>query len=142
MRGTILSYSSPLGYISGDDGQRYQFRRDQWNLDRVPQKGDRVDFEPDGTMAINIFEEPGTGSPSTSGPKSRVTAAILAILLGSFGVQFFYMGQWGWGLVSLLFCASGLPFFVGLVLGIRWLMMDDSAFRGKSGAGPFGKIPF
>ena len=139
MRGTVLRYSPPsrLGAISGEDGNPYKIVPENYDGEDL-RAGDRVIFNVRGNQAVDIEPE----RSATGNPKSRVTAVIFALLFGSFGIQFFYTGQWGWGLVSLLVCASGFPFFVGLVLGIRWLMMDDSAFRGKSGVGPFGKIPF
>ena len=42
------------------------------------------------------------GRVPAPGEKSRVTAGVLAILLGVFGVHKFYLGRTGAGLVMLL----------------------------------------
>jgi TM2 domain-containing membrane protein YozV len=36
--------------------------------------------------------------------RNRLVAALLALFLGSFGVQRFYLGKVGDGIVCLLFC--------------------------------------
>ncbi|MBQ0159345.1 MAG: TM2 domain-containing protein [Bacteroidales bacterium] len=58
----------------------------------------------------------------------RITAAILAILLGDFGVQHFYTGQIVRGVLDIIFCWTGIPAIIGLVEGIVWLCESDSAF--------------
>ncbi|MCT6842536.1 MAG: DUF805 domain-containing protein [Commensalibacter sp.] len=47
MRGFILNFiiQTNTGYISGDDGQRYEFSGDEWKENIVPQKGTCVDFQ-------------------------------------------------------------------------------------------------
>ncbi|MGL4593833.1 MAG: double zinc ribbon domain-containing protein [Thermoguttaceae bacterium] len=76
------------------------------------------------------------GQSGNSNPKSRVVAAILALLLGGIGAQKYYMGSWGWGLVFTL--ASLLLFFpyliteiIGIVEGIQYLIMSDEDFAAK-----------
>jgi TM2 domain-containing membrane protein YozV len=63
--------------------------------------------------------------------KSRVTAGVLAILLGGLGVHRFYVGQTGKGILMLLFCFTGIPAIFGLVSGIIWLLGSDEAFDEK-----------
>ncbi|MGL4942218.1 MAG: protein kinase domain-containing protein [Thermoguttaceae bacterium] len=60
--------------------------------------------------------------------KSRVIAAILALLTGWLGIHKFYLGSWGWGIVYFLFSATLIPFIASIVEGIGFLAMDDSAF--------------
>lgn len=70
-------------------------------------------------------------------PRSRLTAALLAIFLGHLGVHKFYMGSWGWGLVYI--GAILLTFFIGwfatsitgIVEGIIYLKMTDEEFAAK-----------
>lgn len=47
MKGFLLlfSISENTGYISGDDGKRYQFTGKAWKEKEIPRKGDRVDFD-------------------------------------------------------------------------------------------------
>ena len=63
------------------------------------------------------------------GKKEKLPAALFAILLGSFGVHKFYLESWGWGILYLLFCWSGIPTILGVVEGILFLTMDDFTFN-------------
>ena len=58
----------------------------------------------------------------------RVTAGVLAILLGGIGVQHFYTGQTVRGILDICFCWTGIPALIGLVEGIIWLCEDDASF--------------
>lgn len=144
MRGTVLNFSiqTNQGFISGDDGKRYNFVGSDWNLSNTPIQGARVDFDVDNNRAFSIYEDPTTTSASSQTPKSRTTAGILALLLGGFGVQFFYLESWGWGLVSVLFCWTYIPAIASLIMGIRYLTMTDKQFERKikKMQGPFGAI--
>lgn len=58
MRGYLLNYSiqTNTGYISGDDGHRYEFRGEDWQENSPPQKGSCVDFQIDGFgKAVAVF---------------------------------------------------------------------------------------
>ena len=63
--------------------------------------------------------------------KSKVTAGILALLLGGLGVHKFYLGDTGKGILYLLFCWSGIPGIIGLIEGILYLTASDSEFEAK-----------
>ena len=63
--------------------------------------------------------------------KSKVTAGILAILLGGFGVHKFYLGKVGMGILYLVFCWTGIPGIVGLIEGIIYLTCSDAEFQTK-----------
>lgn len=91
-----------------------------------------------------------------TGPKSKVVAGLLAILLGGLGAHKFYMGSWGWGTIYLVnlfvilpissalsLFVIGLPFLIlsgafasvvgimSLIEGILYLTMSDEAFAAK-----------
>lgn len=66
---------------------------------------------------------------SRATPKSRTTAAALAILLGGVGAHKFYLGKPIYGIVYALFVLTLIPAFIGLIEGIRYLMMSDAEFQ-------------
>jgi len=65
--------------------------------------------------------------------KEKVTAGILAILLGGLGAQRFYLGQTGLGILSILFCWTYIPTLIGLIEGIIWLCMSEEEFHRRHG---------
>jgi TM2 domain-containing membrane protein YozV len=63
--------------------------------------------------------------------RSRTTAALLALFVGTLGVHKFYHGSWGWGLVYLFTCITLIPAIISFVEAIVLLTMDDSQYHGK-----------
>lgn len=63
----------------------------------------------------------------------RMAAALFAILLGTFGVHRFYLGQIGWGILYAAFCWTLVPTVAGVIEGILYLTMSDEEFAGKYG---------
>jgi TM2 domain-containing membrane protein YozV len=63
--------------------------------------------------------------------KSRVTAGILAILVGGLGVHKFYLGKIGMGILYLVFCWTGITAVIGLIEGILYLTKTDDEFQSK-----------
>ena len=63
-----------------------------------------------------------------AGRHSKTTAGVLAILLGGFGIHKFYLGQIGLGILYLLFFWTAIPAIIGLIEGIRYLVMSDEDF--------------
>ena len=69
--------------------------------------------------------------------RSRVTAGILALILGSFGVQKFYLRQNGIGILMVLaliftgFAAMPFLFIFGIIEGAILLNMSDQDFDRK-----------
>jgi TM2 domain-containing membrane protein YozV len=79
----------------------------------------------------------GVRQPSFRRPgklSRRTAAAIFAILLGSFGVHRFFLGQTGWGILYAVFCWTLIPAVAGLIEGILYLTMSDEEFDEKYGA--------
>ncbi|MBQ4064746.1 MAG: TIR domain-containing protein [Clostridia bacterium] len=67
---------------------------------------------------------PNNGMPMgnpyyTSAPpmpkKSRLTAFLLALLLGTFGIHKFYLRQTVWGVLYLVFCFTYIPSIVSII---------------------------
>lgn len=69
------------------------------------------------------------------GPRSRVTAGILGILLGGLGIHKFYLGKPVWGVVYILLVWTFLPAILGLIEGLNFLVMSDKVFNDRH-AGP------
>lgn len=77
------------------------------------------------------YDQFGRYIPMTD--KSRTTAGILALLLGALGIQYFYVGKTGGGLITLLLsCITcGLWEIVTFIQGIVILCMSDEEFERK-----------
>ncbi|MBA2660897.1 MAG: NINE protein [Bradymonadaceae bacterium] len=61
--------------------------------------------------------------------KSKGTAALLAFLLGGFGVHKFYLGQSGQGVMYVLFCWTFIPAVIALIETFVYLMMSEQEFN-------------
>lgn len=65
--------------------------------------------------------------------KSRVTAIILALLLGGIGAHKFYLGRPVWGIIYLLLCWTFIPAIIALVEAIIYALTSDYDFHRKYG---------
>jgi TM2 domain-containing membrane protein YozV/ribosomal protein L40E len=72
------------------------------------------------------------GSIAPNG-KSKLAAALFALLLGGLGIHKFYLGQVKWGILYLLFCWTLIPAVVGFIEGIVLLVMSEQDFNAKYG---------
>ncbi|MFN0201517.1 MAG: NINE protein [Bacteroidia bacterium] len=63
--------------------------------------------------------------------KNKITAALLAFFLGTFGVHRFYLGQGGLGILYFLFFWTGIPSLVSFIDFIVLLAMDEQGFNLK-----------
>ena len=63
--------------------------------------------------------------------KNRILAAIVAIFLGWLGIHHFYLGQTFKGVLSIVFSWTYIPGIIGIVSGIRLLLMSDQKFEQK-----------
>lgn len=75
---------------------------------------------------------PGVFDEGPSG-KSRGVAGLLAILLGTLGVHYFYVGKVGGGLICILLSiiTCGIWGIVALIQGIMLLTMTQEEFERK-----------
>lgn len=69
------------------------------------------------------------GAAPAPGAKDRTTAGILAILLGSFGVHHFYLGNTTIGIIYVVLACLGVSPLLGLVDGIVYLTKPDDQFQ-------------
>lgn len=81
-------------------------------------------------MSEEALACPKCGHPTVEkGTKSKVAFVLLALFLGGLGIHRFYLGNWGLGLLMLVFCWTGIPVIVAaieaIVIGLR---KDDPRF--------------
>ena len=74
---------------------------------------------------------PGTITIAAPAGKTRMTAAILALLLGGIGSHRFYLGETVVGLIYLLFCWTFIPAIIAFIEFIIFLTMTDDSFNQK-----------
>ena len=65
--------------------------------------------------------------------KSRITAAILALLLGGIGAHKFYLGKTFQGILYLLFSWTLIPGIIALCEFVMFIAMSDERFDEKYG---------
>lgn len=65
--------------------------------------------------------------------KSRAVAAALALLLGSFGVHRFYLGQVAWGVLYLIFFWTGIPGLIAWIEAIYFLTRSNEDWAREHG---------
>lgn len=63
--------------------------------------------------------------------KSRIVAAVLAILFGDLGLHKFYLGRPTLGLFYLFFSWTFIPLILGFIEGLMYLSMSDKSFEAK-----------
>lgn len=63
--------------------------------------------------------------------RSKITAGILALLLGGLGIHKFYLGKGGQGILYLIFCWTWIPSIIAFIEGIIYLTMDEDKFDQK-----------
>ena len=76
--------------------------------------------------------DPNDGIDPSWPIKSKVTAGILALLLGGLGIHKFYLGKTGMGILYLLLCWTYIPAVVSFVEGIMYLCSNDHNFQVKN----------
>ncbi len=97
-----------------------------WRAHESPDTG-TGEFVPNGTYVVG----PGYGGPP---PKSRVTAAMLGILLGAVGAHRLYLGYTGKGILMALLTVLSLGLAAplvgawGMVEGCRYLVADSGRY--------------
>lgn len=124
MRGQVLDFSAQTnaGVISGDDGQRYSFASVDWHASNAPQVSMRVDFEPSGNTATDIYAvgSAGAAAPSTAAPaaapranSSASTMGVAGMIVGLPALILFWVPAFGW---ILMVAGLGLS-VAALVMG-------------------------
>lgn len=128
-RGRLLAFDNVrgTGFVSGADGNRYWFNREDWKANIVPRAGLEVDFiaDPHG-RATQIFVLQSVGSSfvlqnlaNASGP-GRGVLALVCWFVGLLGIHRFLVGKVGTGIAVLLLSIS----FIGLIVSVIWVLID------------------
>jgi|GEM_PF-4904719 len=79
MKGTILDFSIQAGegIISGDDNNRYKFAGSEWKAEDAPTRGQRVDFDQENGLAIQVYlEMPKTEPRTEQQPNQKIQSAV------------------------------------------------------------------
>ena len=86
-----------------------------------------------GYGQVNGYGGPMPPAAPRGSGKDKTVAGILAILLGGLGVQYFYLGKIGAGLLTILLSivTCGLWEILMLVQGIMMLTMNQEEFDQK-----------
>lgn len=87
-----------------------------------------------GGLMPPTFDFPSPAGPALRPPgerKSKTVAAVLALLIGGFGIHHFYLGNPALGIVYILFCWTFIPALISFVEAIVFLTMSDAAFDEK-----------
>jgi TM2 domain-containing membrane protein YozV len=105
MIGYIESYDSDThsGIIKSAE-QFFSFDLQGWLAEVPPDQGDDVNFDAEGSSAINI-QLVGAYLAPPKGVKYKYLAAVLALLLGFTGAHRFYLGFYKLGLAQLALTA-------------------------------------
>ena len=105
MQGVVLSVTTARSLILGDDGVRYTFTADEWQNSGIePQVGLRVDFEVQGSDAVDIFPIPGSAPVPPAQPPaappgvSGVPPAQQPTPTPPAGASRLRLKKWHWGL--------------------------------------------
>lgn len=62
---------------------------------------------------------PSCGHPvKKQGLKSKVVFVLLALFVGGLGIHRMYLGDWGLGILYLVFCWTGIPLIIAMVEAI------------------------
>lgn len=122
MLGTILGldHSRNCWLISGDDGNRYSFAKNDGPFNGDPVEGDRVDFEADGDTAKAVFLKVNIAS--------KIFRREIAF-------------RWKWLFFSLNGRVGRVAYFVRGIIPLCILYGIASYFIAKSNAGSYGWSP-
>lgn len=66
--------------------------------------------------------------------KNRTLAIVLAIFLGIVGAHKFYLGNWKYGLLYLVFCWTGVPILLGFYDAFRYYQSPNHFTPGSISA--------
>ena len=107
----VLELKSDVIVVRMKNGETKEIRRAGMNF--TPRIGEEVAVtEQDGRLSMSRYMDDGAHRVN------QKVYAILAILVGGFGVHKFYARKIGLGVLYLLFVITGLPSLISIVEGI------------------------
>lgn len=89
-------------------------------------------YESSSNVSQYQYEEQSFPSPylqPAGRRKKKITAGVLAIILGGLGIHKFYLGRVWMGILYLFFCWTAIPAFLGLIEGILYLCCTEEQFQ-------------
>ena len=110
--GRILAFDAEKGgVLRGEDGKRYAFAAADWQDDDVPEAGARVDFEPDGARARNLYVLPPPAEIMRPFLADRLGLPVGLLLLVACGLPFLTVGPFSANLFNVVSVASSLGLY-------------------------------
>lgn len=81
----------------------------------------------------NLKAQIPAAAPDGNTTKDKTIAGIFAILLGSLGIHYFYLGKITAGILTIILscCTCGIWSLLMFIQGIMMLVMSDKEFREK-----------
>ena len=88
--------------------------------------------QPQYQEQIDTRSYPASNEPEQQLPyKNRIIAALLAFLMGTFGVHKFYLGKIFSGILYLVFCWTGIPSIISFFEAVILFFSSDASFERK-----------
>lgn len=75
--------------------------------------------------------ESKSGSLESRTGRSKIIAAILAVIFGGAGIHKFYLGKVGQGIIYIIFSWTFIPLVIGVIEGLIYLLMSEQEFNKK-----------
>ena len=108
----IVRIENRIVSVGKADGSLEEFDIAYFNF--PPRIGDYINIYRNDDSIIITKAESVFDNRSNSRGVNKITYALLAFFLGVFGAQEFYAGNTRAGMLSLVFCWSGIPAIYGI----------------------------
>lgn len=114
----------------------------QENLSSTQQQGQQVaaytqlvsegqTIGPEKIIIVQQPAQPAAPQKVKRHNRNKVSAGLLALLLGGLGIHKFYLGKGGQGILYLIFCWTGIPSIIAFIEAIIYFVMDEDSFDEK-----------